>query len=203
MFIVLEISPESQAVLAGHARLAGRVGQVARDCLLAAAAAGADHVGELMQTQQLPLKSRRGALGTAAQVSSWELDARTAAVGVPAEAEAHAWAAIQEEGGVIAAAPGRALAIPLTPEAARYTSPRDAPVELAFISRDRQGKPPLLAQVLARGGALKPWYVLVKSVSLRATHWLSIGVAMSMAAMVEAFQRRLDQETGSAMDGGR
>jgi hypothetical protein len=197
MIVILEISDSSLAVLTSHGVLAERAGRLLRDGLTAAAAAGADHVGELLQTNRLNLKTRRGGMGTAGQVTSWPIDADYEAVGIPANSEASAWAGIQEEGGTIYPKNAKALAVPVNPAARMYTSPRDVPVELEFIKR--RGKPPLLARVI--GDQLVAWYVLLASVTLPATHWLSDGVMMSLDVMVGAFQTRLDAAIPGVMEG--
>jgi len=192
MIVMLEISPESRAVLAGFSGLAGRVDELCRAGLSAAAHAGADHVGELLLTGQLALKPGRAGLGgIAGQVSAWKIDDDTMAVGVPSQAPASAYAGIQETGGTIHAKPGGALAVPLTAQARNFTSPRDVP-DLVLIKRS-PGKPPLLAQVM--GDSIIPWYVLLKSVTLKPTRWLSDGVTRSMETMTAAFQNVLDRET--------
>jgi len=201
MIVYMEITPESRKVLAAHARIRDRLGEVLFGGLQAAGAAGANHVGELLQTHQLGLKSQSGGMGIAGAVASWPVDGETVAVGVPKSSPAHAYAGIQETGGVIRAKPGKALAVPLTDAARQLTSPLDASaagVELVFISRKDKGSPPLLAQVI--GEEIKPWYVLLKSVTLKATHWLTDGVAASMAVMAAGMQHVIDREVDREME---
>jgi len=190
MIVYLEISAASRRAFDSHKRLAGRFAEIADAALEAAAAAGADRIGELLLTNQLQLKTRRGGMGIAGAVTSWRLGQMHCAIGVPAESPAHAYAGIQAAGGTIRARPGKALAIPVNEQARQYTSPRDVPVELTLIQR--KGRPPLLAQVLA--DHLVIWYVLKKSVTLRATHWLSDGIQQSLPVMRMAFQARLDEK---------
>ncbi|NLF33256.1 MAG: hypothetical protein GX591_20515 [Planctomycetes bacterium] len=197
MKVLLTISDESRAALAAHGVLAGKIPGLLAACLESAAAAGADNVGMLLQTNQLALKTRSGGMGIAGAVSAWMIDDATAAVGVSEGVPAHAYAGIQETGGTITAKPGKALAVPLNDRARALTSPRDATVELTMIKRP--GKPPLLARVF--GDSVEPWFVLLKSVTLKATHWLSDGVSRSMPLMVAAFQHTLDEALPDAMEG--
>ncbi len=114
----------------------------------------------------------------------------TAYIGVT-KGPAVKYARIHEEGGVIKAKPGKALAVPL--DAARTAGgklkypggPREAGKreELIFIDRRAQGKPPLLVKVHRTPGkpggkaaGFEPWYVLLKSVRVPAKRYLSGGV---------------------------
>ena len=63
----------------------------------------------------------------------------------------------------------------------------------------RKGKPPLLVRQLTRRGKLKAFelhWVLVQSVTIKATHWLTRGVDMARAAIHAAFRGRLWEVLG-------
>lgn len=90
------------------------------------------------------------------------------------------YARLMQEGGTVSAQKG-ALAIPITKEARRaaatVASIREIP-GLSFVPR--KGKPPLLVKTLERGskakgtkkGDLEPWFVLKKSITVRARPFL-------------------------------
>ncbi len=155
-----------------------------------------------------PLQTRTGKLRASV---SWKIlpfdDQVVAAIGV-IRGPARRYARIQEEGGTIKAAPGKALAIPLP--AARTASgrprypggPRQAekrhPGEVFFLKRP--GKPPLIcrAKKVAGGGnrtgKVIPLFVLQKSVKLPATYWLSEGIIKHRDVWAVAFNGRMKRE---------
>lgn len=85
---------------------------------------------------------------------------------------------IHEEGGTISAKPGKALAVPVHPQAKQWSARGRSPREMAdLVYIPRKGKPPLLVKIAGRGG--NRWqimYVLLKSVRMPARPWLSPAV---------------------------
>jgi hypothetical protein len=108
-----------------------------------------------------------------------------AMLGVPSDAPAAPYAYKQEEGGPIYPKDAKALAIPLTEQARNVSGPRDPSMgDLVLVKRP--GKPPLLCQMIG-DKKLQPQFVLVASVTLRATHWFSQGVEQFRSDMLATF----------------
>lgn len=108
------------------------------------------------------VKARRGAAGLMGRVTSF---ARPSGAGVDAaigfrKTRGFPYELSQEFGAK--AKPGKAMAIPITPQARRYASPRDFPGKLV-IPRGRH----VLALWRPRLKALEPQYILVKSIPPR------------------------------------
>lgn len=91
---------------------------------------------------------------------------------------ATAYAEIQDQGGVIKAKPGKALPVPLKPareRAAQVKSPSELPASIRnkmFMVKPASGGSPLLGIVKGKG-EFEAWYVLKKSVTIPASHWLT------------------------------
>jgi len=70
-------------------------------------------------------------------------------------------------GGDVNAAPGKALSIPLSPEAYKAGSASLFPNELSLVDRSKRGKPPLLIEtgVIGKSKAWKIHYILLKTVN--------------------------------------
>lgn len=87
------------------------------------------------------------------------------------------YAALHQWGGTIRPKHAKALAIPLTKEAAKYSSPRDFPRALGMVSR--AGHPPLLVEnkkeTGSKGAQAIFHYVLKASVTIPARPFLGIG----------------------------
>jgi len=117
----------------------------------------------------------------------------TSLVGVR-KGPATAYARILNDGGKITAK-GGALAIPL--EAAKTPGgvprfpggPRTVP-DLFMIKR--AGRPPLLARAIRGGKAIEPMYVLKRSVTIKATDWLSGGVRKYLGLYTDEINEELD-----------
>lgn len=110
------------------------------------------------------------------------------------------YARIHELGGVIRPTQSRFLAIPvgpaLTPSGvARYASPRDVPVPLAFV-QSLKGQP-LLVEAGGKKKAGRVWYVLRKSVTIPARPYL----APAMKAEEPVLAARLEQILKDALEG--
>ena len=111
------------------------------------------------------------------------------AIGVLGDSPSARYARILEEGGDIYPVRARLLAIPVSDEARKHTSPRDMP-NLTLIPR--RGKPPLLVQILgARGSRRAQWrihWVLVPHVRIEPRWWLTKGAKRARGEMVGAYQ---------------
>ena len=131
----------------------------------------------------------------------------TVAIGVT-QGPAQPYARIQDQGGTIKAAPGKALAVPLpaamTPSGRpKYPGgPRQAGEkhgEDVFMLK-RDGKPPLIVLVRRvrgsnKGRAVKliPLFVLLKSVTIKPTYWLTKGVERNLNVFEMAFSKAMDR----------
>lgn len=198
MIVTLEIPPESKAVIARHGKLAGQVQGAIADGLETAAAAGAEDISEQLSRGELGLRMQDPAEGLASSVNGWMIDRSIplAAVGVRGNSPAAVYAGVLETGKTIPAKPGHALAIPISEEAKKYSSPRDMP-GLELIPR--KGKPPLLVRQLTKRGSLRGFelhWVLVPSVTIAPRHWLSRGVDNALGVMVGSLQGVLDEYAG-------
>ncbi len=167
--------------------------------LHAACGVGAGVVVEHLVAGDLGLHmGNPGQGGLAGSVDGWIVDAAEplGAIGVRGQEPAAAYAGIQEEGGTITPRHAKALAIPVSPEAKMYTSPRDQ-AGLVFIP-SHGGTPSghqrvgLLIRPLG-GGAIEVHWVLVDAVTLSPTHWLSHGVELARPEMAEAMQNVLNE----------
>jgi len=190
MLVTLELDPASWRTIRRHRRLAAEAGDVLAEMLITMARVGADQVNEAGLSARLGYAPRHGAQGLAGSTDAWWLDRGMplAAIGVPANSPAAAYAAILERGGTIRPRRGRALAIPVSPEAERYASPRDQPD--LFLLR-RPGKRPLLCEQVGR--RLVVHWVLVSQVTIEARHWLRRGVAEAADEMARSGQSVLDE----------
>jgi hypothetical protein len=202
VFITLQLDPQSRAKIRHDAAVAARVHLAITDGLLYAAQVAADEVSGMLMRNELGLKTQHGADGIAGSVSAWlsEPSRPEAAFGVREGSPAYAYARIQQDGGTIVPKNAKALAVPVSDEARKHTSPRDME-GLTLIPRD--GKPPLLVrQLQARGARREQWqihWVLVPSVTLPATHWLTDGAQKASDEVGEAFGERFwDVLLGSA-----
>ena len=195
MIVTLEIDAASRERIAAHERAAGAAGEAIGEALLTAAVAGAADVRAQLVRGQLGLTMQRPGSGLAASLMGWMVDDSVplAALGVPANTPAARYAAIHERGGTITPRTAKALAVPVSAEAKRHTSPRDM-ADLDFIPR--KGRPPLLVRQLKRRGdvvGMEVHWVLVASVTIRAVHWLTRGVEHAREGMTDAFADRLGE----------
>jgi len=189
MIVSLQVPPETRRSIRKTAQFAERLKPALAAGLGAAAYVGAENVREQLSGGQLGLQMQHPGQGLAASLSGWMIDQQkpVAAIGVPGNTPAAAYAAIQEFGGTITPKNAKALAVPISDEAKKHTSPRDME-GLDLIPR--KDKPPLLVRQMTRRGkdvGFEVHWVLVGSVTIAATHWLSRGVAAASGEMGEAF----------------
>jgi len=181
MIVSINIPAETRRKIGRDSQLAARAEEVFARAVLAGAQTGAERTSELLQTNRLPVKTRRGGAGLAGSITAKPLGGigRRAGFGVFSDSPAARYAAILERGGVIRPKTARALAVPVSDEARRHTSPRDMD-GLTLIPR--QGKPSLLVEKLSsRGGRRAQWrihWVLLKSVTMPAFAWLTAAADM-------------------------
>jgi len=188
----IEITPESWKTIERIGRAVdGWMGAVGA-ALGNACGIGGDQVAEWMMMGELGLKpGNAGQGGLASGVQGWMMSESEpmGAIGVPGNHPAAAYAGIQEAGGTIYPKTGRALSIPISDEAKLHASPREMD-GLVFIARP--GKPPLLARPLG-GDQIEVHWVLVPSVTIEPTHWLSHGVERAAPEMARAMLLELQQ----------
>ena len=187
MIVSVEISAETRRRIADDVRAAEAFGNTLADALDAGAVLGAEEVVEHLMLGDLGLTMRNpGQGGLASAVRGWTIDRDEplAAIGVRSNHPAAAYAAIHEHGGTITPTNARALAVPVSEEAKLLSSPREQP-DLVMIKRP--GRPPLLARPLGDGEIEVHW-VLLQSVTIEATHWLSNGVEMARDTIADAAQ---------------
>jgi len=186
-----ELTPESYRTIERIGRrVDGWLGAVARG-LGVAVGIGGDMVAEWLQLGELGLKpGNAGQGGLSSGVRGWMISESEplGAIGVPGNHPAAAYAGIQETGGTIYPRNARALAIPVSDEARLHASPREMD-GLSLITRP--GKSPILARTV--GGKLEVHWVLVSSVTLAATHWLSTGVQRAAGEMARVLGLELQQ----------
>lgn len=197
MMLTLEVTAASRGAIRRHREAAGKAPVVLAAGLQAAVVAGSESIREQLVRGTLGLTMRNPASGLAGAVDGWMIDesAPLGAVGVPGNSPAAAYARMLERGGTIRPKQARALAVPVTDEARRYTSPRDMP-DLILIQR--KGKPPVLARKSPGGkGALEVLWVLLPYVTIPAFHWLSKGAREAKGEMSNVFQDVLNEYSGT------
>jgi len=198
MMIALEIPAETRAKIDRDAGLANRFREVVAEGLSQAIATGAERVMEQMRKGELGLQPGSNTLADSVTSKMLDRAVPVGAIGVFADSPAATYAGIHERGGVITPRNARALAVPVSPEARKFTSPRDMP-NLTLIPR--KGKPALLVEKLSsRGSRQEQWrihWVLLASVTIEATHWLSRGVEAARADMVGVVVEKLDGFIGT------
>lgn len=193
--VTLDIPAASRRTIERAAGSAERADEAIAKGLETAVVIGADVIAEGLVMGDYGLTMRHPGSGLAASVRGWMIDPAVplAAVGVPADSPAAAYAGILERGGTIYPRRARALAVPVSEEAKRYTSPRDMP-DLTYIPR--KGRPPLLVRELKRRGHMTGFevhWVLLASVIIPAFHWLTRGVADATRPMGGAMQDVLNE----------
>lgn len=199
MIVSLEITEESRKRIAKDVAGAERLPETLAVGIHEAVVIGAEAVRERLVRGDLGLTMRQPGLGgLAGSVMGWMVSQKppVGAVGVPANAPAAAYAGIHETGGTILPKRARALAVPVSAEARMHTSPRDMQ-GLELIPR--KGRPPLLVRQMARRGSAVGFelhWVLLPSVTIRATRWLTRGVEAALGAMADTLGDVLDQELG-------
>jgi len=196
MIVTISQSEEMQAKIASDAELLGRgVRRAMGEAMKTATITAGEEVRRQLIAGELGLTMQHPGSGLAASVMGWIVDenAPEGAVGVPANSPAIGYAFQLEYGGTITPKKAKALAIPISDEARRYTSPRDME-DLVLISRKDESKPPLLVRMLKRAGkggrTFVPHWVLLKSVTQEGKHWLSRGVANATDAVIDGFTSR-------------
>jgi hypothetical protein len=195
----------------GSKRLAGKASEVAKAlgsdlayALGVGCNVGAEEIRLAFIEGKLGLTSRHGGqAGLAECIFGWLIDPKTpyGAVGVPSNTPAAAYATIQHYGGSVEAQPGKALAIPISPEAKKYTSPRD----MQFLEiMTRRGKPPLLVRkrLKATKGltAIEVHWVLVQRVIIPQTLWLSRGAKLAEPAIAAAMKSAINERTSGRLN---
>lgn len=112
------------------------------------------------------------------------------------------YARLQEIGGTVRPIKGKYLAIPVGPAktaagVSRYASPRDVP-GLVFV-QSLKGQP-LLVQLTGKGGKAKVtvWYVLRRSVTVRARPYLKPAIDAAAAALPGQISEALGRLAGGA-----
>jgi len=196
MIVTLELDPKSRGLIERHAKAAGEAHGAFVGALATSVVAGAEEVRLLAAQDRLGLRMQHPGSGLAASIMGWMIDeqAPLAAIGVPSNTPAARYAAIHEFGGTILPKSGKALAIPISAEARSVASPRDME-GLTLIPR--QGRPPLLVREFLGGGRKKARFevhwVLVRSVTLPATHWFSEGIRRAARVIGKAFESRLGE----------
>ena len=189
MVVTLEISAEVLALVARHQKAAEGLPAAASKGLSWAVASGAEELRLLLAQGSLGLTMRHPASGLAASIDGWMLDESIplAALGVPSNSPADAYAAILNYGGRITPKHAGALAVPISAEAKMHSSPRDMP---GLVMIKRRGRRPLLVRELSRRGdvsAMEIHWVLLSSVTIPAFGWFDKGVQQVTPVMIEAF----------------
>lgn len=192
MIVTLELTADTRQRITADAARADAMHGALVEALAGACAAGAEGVREMLVMGELGLTMRNpGQGGLAEGVQGWLIDEGEllGAVGVPSDHPSFPYAWKQEYGGTIYPR-GRALAIPLTDEARQWSGPREMEsaggIDLVFIDRSEQGKPPLLIQDMGNGEIIVHW-VLVPSVTLVGHYWLRRGTFAQAARMADVF----------------
>ena len=192
--VTLELSEEARRKIERDVKLAAEFGGLLADAMEHMAGAGGDEVKERLALGELGLTMRHpGGGGLNDAVHGWLIDRETplGAIGVSGNHPAAAYAAIHEYGGTITPKTAGALAVPISDEAKFYSSPRDMP---GLVMIRRPGKPPILCRVY--GDRVEVHWVLLASVTIPATHWLSRGVEMALGTMAAVGQADLDAWIG-------
>ena len=193
MIVTLNIPAATRRKIDRDGKLAEQTGAVLADALSDAANVGADDVREQLQRGQLGLTMQHPESGMAAQLEGWMPDRNrfTAYIGIRGEKKAALQAWKLEHGGDIFPKNAKLLAVPISDEAKRHTSPRDME-GLDLIPR--KGKPPLLVRQLTRRGNLRGFelhWVLVPRVHIEPRYWLSRGARHATGAMRDMFAARM------------
>ena len=190
MIATVQIDAPMMELIQRHAKSAAVVEQMFVRALNASVNAGGNSIAEQLTRGELGLTTSPS-VGLASSVSGWMIDPAIplAAVGVPSNSPAARHAAIHNFGGTIRPKNAKALAIPVSKEAKRYSSPRDM-AGLQMIPR--AGRPPLLVRVVTKGKknvkeVFQIHWVLVKSVTLKATHWFDRGATNAFPIMGTVF----------------
>lgn len=191
MIVTLELTSQSRRKIDRDVKLAGRSGEVFSRSMQSAVYAGAEDIRKQLVMGELGLTMRNPGSGMAASMFGWILDEKAplGAVGIPSNSPAAAYANILEHGGTIYPKNAKALAVPVSDKAKRYSSPRDMD-NLSLIPR--KGKPALLVEKLSsRGRRRAHWiihWVLVGSVTIAPRRWLSRGAEAAKDTMSGAFR---------------
>jgi len=187
----IEITPKSWATIEKIGRAVDGWMAAVGAALGVAVGIGGDQVAEWMQMGELGLKpGNAGQGGLASGVAGWMLSETEplGAIGVPGNHPAAVYAGIQEWGGKIYPKTAKALAVPVSHEAKMHDSPREMD---GLVMITRPGKPPILARVA--GDTVECHWVLLASVTLQATHWLSTGVERAAPEMAHVMLMELQQ----------
>ena len=187
----IEITPESWKTIERIGRAAAGWMAAVASALSNACGIGGDQVAEWMMMGELGLTpGNAGQGGLASGVQGWMISESEplGAIGVPGNHPAAAYAGIQETGGTIYPRNARALAIPVSDEARLFAGPREMD---GLVLIKRPGKSPILARVT--GDKVETHWVLVSSVTLEPTHWLSHGVERAAPEMARVMLMDLQQ----------
>jgi len=192
--VTIEITDETRERIRKDLAAADRFLQMLGTALFHAVAAGGDGVKDRLARGELGLVMRNpGQGGLADAVHGWMIDplAPLGAIGVSGNHPAANYATIQEYGGTITPKNAKALAVPISDEAKLFGSPRDMQ---GLVMIKRPGKPPLLCRVL--GDRVEVHWVLLSSVTIEPTHWLSRGVELEADTMAGVMQADVDAWIG-------
>jgi len=195
MIVSLELTPESKLAIQRAADRAEDFRPAVAKAVHAAVVGGADRiVVELLRGRYGLTMRHPGQGGLAGSVFGWMLsdDPPVGAVGVPSNTPAARYAGMLERGGMIRPRTARMLAIPLSGEAKRMTSPRQ--MEGLFLLRSRAGNLLLARRSERGGGRLDLHWVLKDQVRIEPRHWLSRGAEDAADEMAETFADVLGEE---------
>lgn len=196
----MQITSASQKTAADLQSAGQRFVSAVGGAMLSSVNLGASIVTEAVAKNQLGIRSRGGLAGLSSSIFGWMIDAENllAAMGVPSNSPAAAYAYIQNEGsgylpgGVIKPVRAKRLAVPVSDEAKRYTSPRDMRnLTLIHLNNGRM----ILATV--NGENVTTHWVLQPYVYLKPTHWFDHGVKLAEEPMTKEFDAEFAERLGT------
>jgi len=204
LIVSIEMSNASVRLIRAHGRAAASVVQICAESLKAAGAAGADDIKRRLVGGELGIKA--SGTGIAAGLSCWPIDEAIpmVAVGVAANHPSAAYAKIQNDGGDIRPKTAKALAVPLNEEARaamrnwgpahRLRQLLPGLVMIPKVSGDGIG---ILARKTGKG-TIQPMFALRRRVTIKATHWLDLGIAGATPLMTAVLGEQINRRLGEA-----
>ncbi|MFB3893222.1 MAG: hypothetical protein ACE15C_14495 [Phycisphaerae bacterium] len=212
MYVTLDIPAQTRATIDRHAAIAAKVDAAMAAGLLAGAVAGGEFIAGGLVTHGWgaggrTIRAMGGTGGLADAVRGWPSPIPMVAyIGVPSSTPASAYARQLNDGGPIYPRNARALAVPVSAEARRHTSPRDM-ADLVMLKR--KGKPPLLVREISRGrgkgrhlSAIEVHYVLLSAVYTPAFRWFDDATDHAGPTVAAAFSDEARKKLGLAAGGG-